>query len=148
MFAPQSGIGPRRAHEIAGRATVLDGHRARGVVRRPELLDLAPRDGRVLEALGQPRLHRSLPPMPFGQQRAGTFEVLVGEREDLGERHPGADDSVGAMSPKTVTGVELELDDGPVRDAELFLVDGNNLAYRAFFALPEELQQYVLGTSR
>src|SRR5881275_2084969 len=43
------------------------------------------------------------------------------------------------MSPKTLTGAELELDDGPVRDAELFLVDGNNLAYRAFFALPEEL---------
>ncbi|HLB18556.1 MAG TPA: 5'-3' exonuclease H3TH domain-containing protein, partial [Gaiellaceae bacterium] len=41
--------------------------------------------------------------------------------------------------PKTLTGAELELDDGPVRDAELFLVDGNNLAYRAFFALPEEL---------
>src|SRR5438309_11783587 len=43
------------------------------------------------------------------------------------------------MSPKTLTGAELELDDGPVRDAELFLVDGNNLAYRAYFALPEEL---------
>ena len=42
--------------------------------------------------------------------------------------------------PKTLTGEELQLDDGPVRDAELFLVDGNNLAYRAFFALPEELQ--------
>ncbi len=44
------------------------------------------------------------------------------------------------MSPKTLTGEELVLDDGPARDAELFLVDGNNLAYRAFFALPEELQ--------
>jgi DNA polymerase-1 len=43
------------------------------------------------------------------------------------------------MSPKTLTGVELQLDDGPAREAELFLVDGNNLAYRAFFALPEEL---------
>ena len=43
------------------------------------------------------------------------------------------------MSPKTLTGQELELDDGPARDSELFLVDGNNLAYRAFFALPEEL---------
>lgn len=41
--------------------------------------------------------------------------------------------------PKTLTGEELELDDGPARDSELFLVDGNNLAYRAFFALPEEL---------
>src|SRR5213594_3532744 len=41
--------------------------------------------------------------------------------------------------PKTLTGAELQLDDGPVREAELFLVDGNNLAYRAFFALPEEL---------
>jgi DNA polymerase-1 len=43
------------------------------------------------------------------------------------------------MSPKTLTGAELQLDDGPAREAELFLVDGNNLAYRAFFALPEEL---------
>jgi DNA polymerase I len=43
------------------------------------------------------------------------------------------------VSPKTLTGAELELDDAPAREAELFLVDGNNLAYRAFFALPEEL---------
>src|SRR6187200_3478453 len=43
------------------------------------------------------------------------------------------------MSPKTLTGAELQLDDGPARDSELFLVDGNNLAYRAFYALPEEL---------
>jgi DNA polymerase-1 len=42
--------------------------------------------------------------------------------------------------PKTLTGEELQLDDAPIRDAGLFLVDGNNLAYRAFFALPEELQ--------
>ncbi|HEV8251634.1 MAG TPA: 5'-3' exonuclease H3TH domain-containing protein, partial [Gaiellaceae bacterium] len=41
--------------------------------------------------------------------------------------------------PKTLTGAELQLDDAPVRECELFLVDGNNLAYRAFFALPEEL---------
>jgi DNA polymerase-1 len=41
--------------------------------------------------------------------------------------------------PKTLTGAELDLNDAPARDAELFLVDGNNLAYRAFFALPEEL---------
>ena len=43
------------------------------------------------------------------------------------------------MSPKTLTGAELQLDDGPAHEADLFLVDGNNLAYRAFFALPEEL---------
>ncbi|MBA2537501.1 MAG: DNA polymerase I, partial [Actinobacteria bacterium] len=41
--------------------------------------------------------------------------------------------------PKTLTGAELQLDDGPARESDLFLVDGNNLAYRAFFALPEEL---------
>jgi DNA polymerase-1 len=41
--------------------------------------------------------------------------------------------------PKTLTGAELELDDGPARESDLFVVDGNNLAYRAFFALPEEL---------
>jgi DNA polymerase-1 len=41
--------------------------------------------------------------------------------------------------PKTLTGEVLDLDDAPARESELFLVDGNNLAYRAFFALPEEL---------
>jgi DNA polymerase-1 len=41
--------------------------------------------------------------------------------------------------PKTLTGAELQVDDAPARDSDLFLVDGNNLAYRAFFALPEEL---------
>ena len=41
--------------------------------------------------------------------------------------------------PKTLTGAELNLDDAPARDCDLFIVDGNNLAYRAFFALPEEL---------
>src|SRR5881397_3901175 len=46
---------------------------------------------------------------------------------------------LASVSPKTLTGVELQLDDGPARDSELFLVDGNNLAYRAYFALPEEL---------
>ncbi len=44
------------------------------------------------------------------------------------------------VSPKTLTGEELQLDDGPAKGSELFLVDGNNLAYRAYFALPEELQ--------
>jgi len=43
------------------------------------------------------------------------------------------------VSPKAITGEELDLDDAPAREADLFLVDGNNLAYRAFFALPEEL---------
>ena len=43
------------------------------------------------------------------------------------------------VMPKTLTGVELQLDDAPARESDLFLVDGNNLAYRAFFALPEEL---------
>src|SRR5919197_883034 len=38
--------------------------------------------------------------------------------------------------PKTLTGAELQLDDAPARESELFLVDGNNLAYRAFFAMP------------
>jgi DNA polymerase-1 len=43
------------------------------------------------------------------------------------------------MSPKTLAGEELELDDAPARESDLFLVDGNNLAYRGYFALPEEL---------
>jgi DNA polymerase-1 len=43
------------------------------------------------------------------------------------------------VSPKAITGEELDLDDAPARESDLFLVDGNNLAYRAYFALPEEL---------
>ncbi|HUZ85161.1 MAG TPA: DNA polymerase I, partial [Gaiellales bacterium] len=35
---------------------------------------------------------------------------------------------------------DLDLDDGPARRCDVFLVDGNGLAYRAFYALPEELQ--------
>jgi DNA polymerase-1 len=34
---------------------------------------------------------------------------------------------------------ELDLNDGPARACRLFLVDGNGLMFRAFFALPEEI---------
>jgi 5'-3' exonuclease len=34
---------------------------------------------------------------------------------------------------------ELDLGDGPARASRLFLIDGNSLAYRAYYALPEEL---------
>ena len=47
--------------------------------------------------------------------------------------------SASGPSARPGTGAELQLDDGPARESELFLVDGNNLAYRAYFALPEEL---------
>src|SRR5512139_1182476 len=40
---------------------------------------------------------------------------------------------------KTLTGETLDLGDAPARECELFLVDGNNLAYRAFYALPPEI---------
>ena len=33
---------------------------------------------------------------------------------------------------------ELDLNDAPARESRLFLVDGNSLAYRAFYALPED----------
>src|SRR5919199_5567005 len=35
---------------------------------------------------------------------------------------------------------DLNLDDAPAKECDVFLVDGNGLAYRAFYALPEELQ--------
>ena len=41
--------------------------------------------------------------------------------------------------PKTLTGRSSSSTTRPRASRELFLVDGNNLAYRAFFALPEEL---------
>ncbi|HEY0388543.1 MAG TPA: DNA polymerase I [Gaiellales bacterium] len=35
---------------------------------------------------------------------------------------------------------DLDLDDAPARTCDVYLIDGNGLAYRAFHALPEELQ--------
>ena len=35
---------------------------------------------------------------------------------------------------------DLDLDDAPAKACDVFLIDGNGLAYRAFHALPEELQ--------
>jgi DNA polymerase I len=71
-------------------------------------------------------------------------ETGPSEREALrsAARHDRERENIdsAAMSPKSLTGEDLVLDDGPARDAQLFLVDGNNLAYRAYFALPEELQ--------
>src|SRR6266508_1639677 len=74
---------------------------------------------------------------PRKQPRSGV-EMLVRERLNLDAGHRRRTIALVSM-PKTLTGAELQLDDAPARGAELFLVDGNNLAYRAFFALPEEL---------
>src|SRR6187431_2104579 len=65
-------------------------------------------------------------------------EMALGEGLDFHRRHRRRTIPLLPM-PKTLTGEELQVDDAPARDSELFLVDGNNLAYRAFFALPEEL---------
>jgi DNA polymerase I len=35
---------------------------------------------------------------------------------------------------------DIDLDDAPARTCDVYLIDGNGLAYRAFHALPEELQ--------
>src|SRR3989440_2345767 len=76
--------------------------------------------------------------MAVGEQRRGGGEMLVFQWLNFDPGHRGGTIALGWM-PKTLTGEELQLDDAPARDSELFLVDGNNLAYRAFFALPEEL---------
>ncbi len=133
-------VGSWRTHQVSGHPAAFECCCAGCSLLLPGGLELRTGDRRSLETLRQEWLHLSVPPMPPREELSSGVEVLVGERDDFETRHAGADDSVRPMSPKTVTGVELELDDGPVRDAELFLVDGNNLAYRGFFALPEELQ--------
>jgi DNA polymerase-1 len=40
---------------------------------------------------------------------------------------------------KALSGEELDLDDRPARGRDLLVVDGNNLAHRAFHALPESI---------
>ena len=122
--------------QIADDLPLLERHCAAGAVGAPFALHLLAK----VHDRGEKGLDAAMAGVPFAEQPRRAVEVLVGERDDLEARHAGADDSVRSMAPKTLTGAELELDDGPARDAELFLVDGNNLAYRAFFALPEELQ--------
>ena len=34
---------------------------------------------------------------------------------------------------------DLDLNDAPARASRLYLIDGNSLAYRAYYALPEEM---------
>src|SRR5438270_411770 len=41
---------------------------------------------------------------------------------------------------KQIAPKDLNLDDKPARTCDVFLVDGNGLAFRAYYALPEELQ--------
>lgn len=49
---------------------------------------------------------------------------------------------------KSLSGEPLDLSDAPAKGADLFLIDGNNLAYRAFFALPPEIAtSYGLPTN-
>ena len=112
---------------------------------------------RILVRRIEAGLDEALRRVARGEEARRVVQVVVGELED--RRAPSHDGlhatrrraearpasrrrEVGYARPmpKTLTGEELQLDDGPVKGAELFLVDGNNLAYRAFFALPEELQ--------
>ena len=51
-----------------------------------------------------------------------------------------SDDLGSAVATKQVKPSDLDLNDEPAKAADVFLVDGNGLAYRAFYALPEELQ--------
>ena len=119
-----------RAEEVADDLAAVDGDDAAAARRAP--FELPPE----VDVGRQQRLDRAVRGVPLGEQAGGAVEVLVGKRDDLG-RVTGR--RLAEMSPKTLTGEELQLDDAPARDAELFLVDGNNLAYRAYFALPEEL---------
>ena len=111
---------------------------------------------RRTEALAPPRHRASTSARKsrlVGEQRLRLASGGDGAPPEASRRRPGArrrtaesrvpasaeDDTVEPAMPKTLTGEELQLDDAPARDSELFLVDGNNLAYRAYFALPEEL---------
>ncbi len=120
--------------QVALDLAALQCHDTSGALPAELVLDLRPEVG----DRGQEWLR---PPMAFVSRREElrrSVEVLFGKWVNLKRRHRRRTIALSHM-PKTLTGAELQLDDAPVRDAELFLVDGNNLAYRAFFALPEEL---------
>src|SRR5215216_1014281 len=109
---------------------------AGGAVKRRDL-------GAVVIAVAEQRLLLALAAMAPLEQHRCIVQMLFGEGVNLEARHRRRTIPLGSVSPKTLTGEELQLDDAPARDSELFLVDGNNLAYRAYFALPEELATSV-----
>ena len=92
---------------------------------------------RARQAAAQPARWRA---WRSASSSAASIEVLVAKTARICElRHRPPDDTVDPM-PKTLDGSRARSSTTrPARDSELFLVDGNNLAYRAFFALPEEL---------
>jgi hypothetical protein len=71
--------------------------------------------------------------VPLREQLRGSRDISIRERPDHGAKTLPLDCAQNSRRNGAAA------DDGPVRDSELFLVDGNNLAYRAYFALPEEL---------
>ena len=79
-------------------------------------------------------------------RRVDDGEPRAGEERDSGCARRGDGTAADRMRSRVDSRRAEDADRGgararrrPARDAELFLVDGNNLAYRAFFALPEEL---------
>ena len=108
--------------------------------RRLDVDDARRRSGRVQTTSSSPIGTWTMrEPERIGTRRSPTAQS---NHRAPGRRRPASRLAATRLDrvPKTLTGEELVLDDGPARDAELFLVDGNNLAYRGFFALPEELQ--------
>ena len=126
-------IGSWVPDQVADDLVAVEGDGAARALRSPLPLEF----GAGIGERRQQRLRLAVPLVPLGEERGGAVEVLVVERQE--PDHRARTIALVPMSPKTLTGAELQLDDGPARASELFLVDGNNLAYRAFFALPEEL---------
>ena len=125
---------PRRAPRRPSRSRRRR-RRRRGSRRRLRPPGSAPRSPSISGRSGSAARWRRVPIGQEGRGRAhGSPPKMGGSRASAWPR----DDTVPLM-PKTLTGAELDLDDAPARDSDLFIVDGNNLAYRAFFALPEEL---------
>ena len=126
------------ADQVPDGAAAAECDDARRVVQREQRLDLRLCGSGLLVLGGQQRLGCAMGSLARGEQLPRRDQELVGKWANLEAGHRARTIPLAVM-PKTLTGQELQLDDGPARDSELFLVDGNNLAYRAFFALPEEL---------
>ena len=80
--------------------------------------------------------------------RVHDRQARAGEERDARHAAKSTTRLGWAMSPKTLTGAELELDDAPARGAELFLVDGNNLAYRALLRPPGGARDLATASRR
>ena len=123
----------RRDRHVAHAALARDPHE---VDRAEVAVGLADRCGDLRE---RPRHRRELDADREAVRRGRVGGRHLAAKPIAGPTIP-SDTLLTVATVKQLQPKDLNLDDAPAKQCDVFLVDGNGLAYRAFYALPEELQ--------